>query len=214
MQKIAFISPQPETGKTTAMINTGAGLHLRGKRVLLSPRDNDVLFNNWLQHSLSTEQPSILRSDIIGVDILQTPSLETTCLNNYDYHLLEVGNEENNLIDAARAAGVIICCIAVGHNDLKGVIELNHRLQKLTGGQKEINLIVPGMARAGEWENNSQQLFELVEIFGEERVADIIPHCEAIHDLPLLQQHVWMLPDHYRNRKDAFNRLLDRIEQI
>jgi len=213
MQRIVFISPRPATGKTTVMINVGAGLCRQGKRVLLFPRANDGLCYEWLQIPRPAGHPPIFHHDAIGVDIWQDPTPPTNDIGHYDYHLLELGNTDINP-EKVNAGGVFICCIDIGSAEVTSVKELDDRLHQWTGGQKNIDLIVPGMAKAGEWENNSRQLFSLVDVLGEERVADFIPYCEAIHDLPLLKQHVWMLPEHYRNRKDAFKRLLDRVEQL
>ncbi|WP_157049017.1 ParA family protein [Syntrophomonas palmitatica] len=214
MKKIAFISPGPGTGKTTAMINIGAGLHLQGKRVLLSPHMDDALFDSWLFDSASNYESTVYYHDKIGVSVmgdyrLGIPNQE----KDYDYHLTEFGNNEVELAEISTFT-IIVCCVKAGNINRDNLIVMEQNLRKLSVGQRGIDLIIPGMAHAGEWENNSRQLFRLADMFGEDRIADFIPYCEAIHDLPLLKQHVWMLPDHYRNRKEAFKRLLDRIVSI
>ncbi len=43
-------------------------------------------------------------------------------------------------------------------------------------------------------------------------MADPIPYCERIHDLPLCNQTVWSLKQ--ENIKDAFDRLLEIVVKI
>jgi len=65
---------------------------------------------------------------------------------------------------------------------------------------------------SGEWAVNSQRLFKLAEAFGDDKIADYLPHCERIHDLSLQKWSVWDLPQ--PAIIDAFDRMVERVLQL
>ena len=75
-----------------------------------------------------------------------------------------------------------------------------------------MDLIISNKINTKEWEHNSQQLFALGDYFGYETLADPIPHCERIHDLPLTGWTVWDLQQ--ENLKSAFTRLVATVEEL
>lgn len=209
MQIVILLSPQPETGKTTAMINVATGLIRQGRSVLLGNLKEDLIFRTWLE--LPSTGPGIFSSHL-GADILLAPGERPFHDGNWDYLFLEMDPDllSRQPTFAIRTSRVW-CCIKAGQEPPANVIELDQAVRSQTGHEQGIDLIVPGLGQAGEWESNSRQLLALADYFGEEKIADLLPHCEAIHDLPQLKSTVWNLPDRYRNRKEAFHSLVKRL---
>ena len=103
-------------------------------------------------------------------------------------------------------------CTDLEHLDELG---LSRTLQQKLGVEDDarpVDLIISNKINTKEWEHNSQQLFALGDYFGYETLADPIPHCERIHDLPLTGWTVWDLQQ--ENLKSAFTRLVATVEEL
>lgn len=208
MQTIILLSTQPCTGKTTALINVATGLIRQGQRVLLGNLKKDPVFRTWL--ALPSTGTGVFPSRL-GADILLAPGEWCSQDNNWDYLFLEMDRDLSRWSSFISRADQLWCCIEAGKEAPRAIVELDQAVRFLTGGAQGIDLIIPGLGKAGEWESNSRQLLALADYFGAEKIADLLPHCEAIHDLPQLKSVIWDLPDRYRNRKDAFHNLLNHL---
>jgi len=218
MLSVAVLSPGPGSGKTTVLVNLGIGLQRKGYRVLLATGESDCLIRPWLNQIGQKEisQRIIPETTSLNVDLLIKPDngLFSTYLTElkdlYDYVLVDAGSNQAAVCIDTIAANIIIACVEAGIEDNK-IFELDKQIRHISQGARSIDIVVPSKARAGEWENNVHHLMILAEYFGEDRLADFIPFCEAIHDLPREKKAVWDLPQNYSNRKQAFDRLVDKI---
>jgi len=215
---IAILSSSPGCGRTTIMVNLGIGLQRKGFRVLIATGQTDIIIHSWLNPTAQEEVSTgaTIEKTAHNVDLLLKPgaALLSTCLNelknHYDYLLMDAGFNQYNLGQEVLVSDIIMSCVEAGINDQR-IFDIEKQLRHLSRDSRGIDIIVPTKARSGEWESNVEQLMTLTEFFGEERIADFIPFCEAIHDLPKEKKSVWDLPQHYSNRKQAFDRLVDRV---
>lgn len=215
---MAVISPGLGSGKNAVLVNLGIGLQRKGYRVLLVTEKADCVIGPWLNPISPKEigPGAIVETTSLNVDLLKRPgdapgSTYLTILNGlYDYLLVDAGSYQPDVCREIFTADIIIACIEAGIQDSR-LFELEKQLRGLSQGARGIDLIIPSKARAGEWESNLEQITQLSEYFGEDRITDFIPFCEAIHDLPKEKKAVWDLPGHYSNRKQAFDRLVDKI---
>jgi hypothetical protein len=139
------------------------------------------------------------------------------CLNalvklDYDYLLLHPATEEDCRLFMTMADTVLVCTDLSQANELEELQAIELFLQNSLGKAKNINLIIPNKINTKEWDHNSQQLFALVDYFGAARIADPIPYCERIHDLPWQGTTVWQLSQ--QNLHDAFGRLVEMVEML
>jgi len=217
---MAILSPGPGSGKNTIMINLGIGLQRKGYRVLLATDESDCVIRPWLNPISQIEigPGRTAETTSLNLDLLTKPndamySNYLSMLKDlYDYVVVDAGSYQADVCQDIFTADTIIACIEAGVEDNR-LYELEKQLRHLSQGARGIDIVVPSKARAGEWESNVGQLFKLTEYFGEDRVADFIPFCEALHDLPRERKAVWDLPQHYSNRKQAFDRLIDYVLQ-
>lgn len=205
MSTLVFLSPRPGAGKTTVMINLGVALQQAGAKVLLINLHSDQLFANWVDlwaHERIT--PTHLGPDALMVS---EPPAQLPA-DDYDYILLEA--PDRILPQLSRTPvlfDMVCCCFHAGRDEWGDGIELQAKMHALA----DSCLYIPCQTKTGEWEATSARLISLADQVGWENIADPLPHCEAIHDLPLLQSHLWSLPVHYRNRQQAFQSLLHLI---
>jgi cellulose biosynthesis protein BcsQ len=211
MKVVTVLSTMPGTGKTTIAVNLAAGLSQQGNKILLFSPLNDLITAGWLQliSTSTTVQKTLSR---FAFDILLTdddldlsPYLSS---KDYDYLLIDTNNKFSSNKPAIINSDLLLCCIQAGKEDLSKIKELEENIHSITGGKQGIDIIIPCKARTSEWNNNTRQFMELAEQFGEKRLADMLPFCEAIHDLPQEKKSVWDLPSYYSNRKAAFRQLL------
>lgn len=150
----------------------------------------------------------------MGIDILRCngwhqPDISLLEAAAYDYVIVNPVSEQECLLVINSVDHVIVCTDLEHANELK---EFQTLEKQLRASKSAISLIVPNKINTKEWDKNSRQLFALAEYFGFEMIADPIPHCERIHDLPLGGQTVWSIKQ--ENIKDAFNRLLEVVDNI
>lgn len=223
---LSIVSIHPGSGQTTIAINLASGLVRNGYRVLLivNMNSNDKP-GKWLgidrdQHGSPDNQ--ILTSRM-GVDLLNMNSCsEDTGAKNvlaarlkgldYDYVLfLPAYQSDSCLLNGI--CDYLIACTDLSHsNTVAEIISLENDFNDLTQPANRISLLVLNKINTKEWEHNSQQLFALDDYLGYERIADPIPYCERIHDLPLDGRTVWELSQ--QNLKDAFASLLETVEKL
>lgn len=218
MLTIAVLSSSPGCGKTTILINLGIGLQHKGFRVLLATGQADTIMLPWLNpivHKV-VGPGATLETTSLNVDLLikhDSPPSTAYLIdlqNHYDYLLIDAGSYQAEVCPEVLSSDIIMVCIETGiKNNL--IYDLERQLRHQSQGLRGIDIIVPSKARAGEWERNAEHLMTLIEYFGENKVADFIPFCEAIHDLPQEKKSVWDLPQQYSNRKQTFNHLVDTV---
>lgn len=221
MLKLALLSAHPGTGKTSIAVNLAAALVRNGKRCLLVETDPDSPVFPWL----SLEPPGdggynkTMPTKIKDVEIY-TPaspgeiSDKLESFDRFDYIFLEA-HRTADIEVMARSADHCIAVSDLGvENEVALLIDLDRQVRAASDQKKSIRLIILTKIVPGEWEQSSAALFKLAEYFEPEQIADPIPRCQAIADLPLTGLTVWDLPDEYRNRKDAFARLLESIQTL
>jgi hypothetical protein len=107
-------------------------------------------------------------------------------------------------------ADLIAVCTDLRAEDIKAIPDLDQKID-CTADSNSIALIIPTIINAKEWSHNSEVLFSLMERYGEDKIADLVPKCSAIYDLPRIGKHIWQLPDQYRNRRETLDRLLQQM---
>ncbi|MEN6348956.1 MAG: hypothetical protein ABFD08_06110 [Syntrophomonas sp.] len=218
MQTVGLVSWEVGTGQNTVAVNLAIGLAQQDKRVIVLNLNSNPRIYEWLQESSSEECFSFNQtySSGFGVDFIYPDAIKDLELEklNYDYAIINIGGDEKDFCKQGLAfCDFIIACTRLQSPDeCSRLLELQSKIKEYGPNDQGFNLILPLQVHSGEWKTNSQRLFELAEAFGEEKLADFLPHCERIHDLFIQKKSVWMLSQ--PAIVDAFNRLLKRIEQL
>lgn len=230
MQIISILSSHPQTGTTTVAVNIAKGLQIRGYRVIMHAINGDHAPYDWLgvspvennmEFNCNNEiLPGMVTTSSMGVDVFLTDEQRdskyynhvSSCLESqgYDYLILDLGSQQENLHIGASLASVIIACTnLLDPDEADHLGHLNKLIENCSSGQKGINLVVPCKVDTKGW-NNSQVLFSIADRMGYENIADIIPACERIHLLPGDHKHVWDLSQ--QNLRRVFDNLVSRLE--
>lgn len=212
MESIILLSPQSGAGVNTIAVNLGIGLARADSVVrLLSNYDR---LSDWLTSPGNKHNSLLDRNPCFD---WQSPSSNTsgfTAGKTIDY-LLHVPQSREMLAALLNNHTTLILCVIDGANgDIKTVLDLEEYVKTIRKDAGGIDLIVPNKIKPGEWSENSQLIFDLAEELGWDKIADPIPYCEAIHDLPKENQSVWELPSQYKNRQAAFQSLVDKILEM
>lgn len=235
MRIISMMSSRPGIGQTTIAVHLATGLVRKGYRVLFCNLNTHNRVYAWLgldsdiqTHELNWHNPAIdLNKEIypcwMGIDVLYPGSdSRVGMLRNeslwgeiralpYDYFILNPGGQMEDLMIAGLLADNVIACTDLKNEDeLHRLSLLQNELERISNAERGINLILPSKVRTGEWDHNSTMLFLMADHFGYEKIGELLPYCERIHDLPQSQRHAWQL--HQQNIRDAFDRLVDRVE--
>ncbi|MEQ8236412.1 MAG: ParA family protein [Syntrophomonadaceae bacterium] len=234
MKTIAVVSAHPGSGQTTIVVNLASGLVRKGGHVLIVDPSNNQKLRRWLglqpkadQGSASTGAASIGESNIehsqLGIDLMSfscNPAGRSENVDNqlaldigaYEYILLHPSNKGDVDILSRIPAALLVCTDLKHDNELEELKGVELCWQESGGRTDSINLIVPNKINTKEWEHNTEQLFAMADYFGFEKIADPIPHCERVHDLPLDGRTVWDLSQ--ENLREAFLRLVLAVENI
>ena len=213
MKNILLISARPGAGVMTISVNLATGLARCGSQVLISSFPSNPTFTTWLQGSQNGANGLLER--YANLKLVEWPEFlegESDLEKSYDYWLGICGGD---LEKAARWKGKevqVFCIFDAVENSSEEVITIERKLRQLSEELIGIDLLVPNKVHPGEWKKSSGLILDLSNQLGWEKVADPIPFCEAIHDLPKERKSVWELPDYYNNRKQAFQRLLERVK--
>lgn len=228
---ISIVSTYPASGQTTIAINLASGLVRSGQRVLIVNLNGNDKLGRWLgfdpvQYSSLNYKESITRyilTSRMGIDLLNmissTDDSRSTIISSsdlkkldYDYLLLLPASKS----DCDRLDGLfdyLVVCTDLSHsNEITDIVSLENDLPNPTKPANRISLVVLNKINTREWEHTTQQLIALADYFGYERIADPIPHCERIHDLPLDGRTVWELSQ--QNIKDAFRSLVETVQNL
>ncbi len=229
MKAITIINSHPGSGQTTVTVNLATGLRARGHRVLIVDWGKNEKLSQWMgvvPPSMSMADPNscdLITSTRLGVDLwsldcdeggldVEGALISLSEGTNYEYILIHPASIENvkQLNDLPFKLAV---CTDLEHPTELALIQT---LQQSLGGANDeprsIDLIISNKINTKEWDHNSQQLFALGDYFGYETLADPIPHCERIHDLPLTGRTAWELPQ--ENLKSAFTRLVETVGEL
>jgi len=228
MKTISVISKHSGCGQTMIVVNLASGLKRKGHRVLIIDSDPKGKIPDWLGINQKRNKISdadnknlTISNSRLGMDLLSyaPESSDNTIIDfpasdmlAYDYVLIHpINYEDFRLLN--RITDAVIVCTDLSHtNELEEFKALEQCMHDSTGKENCIKLILPNKINTKEWEHNSRQLFALAYYVGFERIADPIPYCERIHDLPSQRHTVWELRQ--ENIKDAFMRLVEAVENI
>lgn len=209
MKIVLILSPQPGAGKTTVIINLGIALQRTGSNILLVNLRKDDIFNGWLKLPAPTPGTSSIYTTHLGPDALVGTGLPThDLMADYDYIFIEANYTDPSQLSEPWKTDMVCCCFQTIQDSLNELVTLQ---KHLTADYINVDLFIPCQTPPGEWELTSAILMDLSEHMGWEKIADPLPYCEAIHDLPSLHSSLWDLPSQYRNRQEAFRSLLHHI---
>lgn len=234
MRKILIVAGHAGSGQTTVLVNLASGLALKDYQVLIIDSGNNQKLNHWLRldsqpnHDANAKWTSdrmadSIRRSGIGIDCLNLAvgfendsecraCVMTLAKLKYDYIFLHPTTAEDCRLFLMVADMVLVCTDFSQTNNLEELHAMEQLLQISLGQTRNINLIIPNKINTKEWDYNSQQLFALVDYFGAARIADPIPYCERIHDLPGQGKTVWQLSQ--QNLQSALGRLVEMVELL
>ncbi len=218
MRTVGLVSWESGTGQNTVAVNLAMGLTRRNKRVLLVNLNHNMRVYHWLRTAADGEGLSFGRiySSASGVDFIY-PANDMGFAKeklSYDYAILNIGGDDAVYCELGiRCSDLMIACTRLqSPRECLQLLDLQYIVKRNRQDNQGFDLLLPMQIHSGEWTINSQRLYELAEAFGEEQIADFLPHCERIHDLFLQKQSVWNLSQ--TSIIDTFNRLLERVEQL
>lgn len=206
MKELIFLSPKPGGGVHTIAVNLAIGLSNQKLHVQLLSIYKGL--DQWLKNTGS--KPDTLLDRNTGLTWIQDDLDPGDYPDGIDF-LLFIPNEKEGLKKSlARKNAQVLCVIDMTSDNINNIAKVSQAVKDIDP-LRDIALFIPNKVKPGEWEQSSAMVFELAEKYGWEKIADSIPYCEAIHDLPKEKQSVWELPDNYSNRKAAFQSLVDAV---
>jgi len=213
VKNIVLLATRPGAGVHTIALNLGIGLTHFQKKVFLA--SDCVRLADWLNSPGHRENSLLDRNPAFSWQLLSDHNYdEAIASGSLDYRLYLQHGKNWPAGFPSQDRILALCVIDVSKADLPGIMALNQYLQEVRPDGRGIDLLVPNKVKPGEWSENSQLIFDLAEDLGWEKIADPIPHCEALHDLPKEHTSVWELPAQYNNRRAAFQRLVDRVLEM
>lgn len=231
VKKIAIVSIHPGAGQTTLAVNLASGLAQKGYRVLIGALGHNRKLYHYLgieaEQEIALNSRDTLSSPVLtsrlGIDLLsitprldefaEPPSLLPIMGNtDYDYLLLTPTSREDCNLLGKLIEHLLVCIDFSSLKEVEDLIALEKYLLRSLGMCKGISLIIPNKMNSKEWAHNSQELFALADYFGNEILADPIPACERLHDLPQQGRTVWQL--NQKNLQLAFRRLVEVVERL
>lgn len=229
MKLVAVLSNHTGCGITTILVNLAYGLTKQGCRILIMDLARDEKLPKWLKtyaddqktnnQALDRHGNAIFHSrlgiDFISGDIDSLGEVASSQLQEYSVYDYIFANSIylfDNPLFSQRVDYVMVCTDLNHGDELEELQGLEEHLSAWSGKSDLIKLLIPNKINTKEWEHNSQYLFSMADRYGFEKIADPIPHCERIHDLPLQGHTVWDLKQ--KNLQEAFNRLVETVQQI
>ena len=216
MRTVGLVSWEPGTGQNTVAVNLAIGLARQAKSVIILNLNRSMRIYEWLCDNAGKADLSFnhIYSSSLGVDFIYPEPGQAFVMKkpDYDYVILNIGGEEFCKLGMPHCDLIIACTRLKSPDECKQLLELQLKVKKFRQDERGLDLILPMQVHSGEWKINSQRLFELAEVFGDEIIADFLPHCERIHDLFIQRQSVWQIPQ--PAIIDAFDRMLERIEEF
>lgn len=176
MKSLALFSTHPAQGKTTICVNLAAGLAKLGYKTIILEVGDPALLKMWLNIEDSVP-PGIIKSTDMGFDILLSPvaNIDNTTFEKYDFVIVDTGTETTQHINILDHTDLITACTDLRIEDRIALPSLDRLLSSATVDKHGIDLVIPTIINTKEWGNNSEVLFDLLDYFGEERIADMVP---------------------------------------
>lgn len=213
MHNIVLVAPRSGAGVNTIALNLGIGLTHYKTRVLLS--SGYTRLSDWLGSPGNRENSLSDRNPTFNWGLLSGGFCSEAIVNDTFDYCLYVPTDKEWLDGFLMKYPALVLCVIDGNKpDLTGILALDQYLRNARPGGTGIDLVVPNKVKPGEWRENSQLIFDIAEHLGWDKIADPIPHCEALHDLPGEHMSVWELPAQYNNRRAAFQSLVNRIIEM
>ncbi len=178
MKSLALVSTHPAQGKTTIAVNLAAGLARLGYKTILIETGNPALLNLWFDISDANKPHGLKTSTDMGFDILMQPdpNINTTDFQEYDLLLVDTGNDDLAAYpNVLNHVDLIAACTDLRSEEAAALPSLDKMISQATANQHTIGLIIPTMINTKEWSSNSEVLFELMNYFEEDGIADMIP---------------------------------------
>lgn len=212
MKNLLLMSLHPGAGVNTIAANLAIGLARLDYHVLLGSTQPYSTLADWLEGSQHTRPGLLLNYPrLIWAKQVAASEITTRTTEPYDYSLYIIAKNEVVIETWIDDASRVVCVVNVEEDNTMGVIALDQEIRQQSGNVRGVDLVVLNKVLPGEWEKSSGMMLDLGQHLGWEKVADPIPFCEAIHDLPRQNQSVWELPSQYSNRKEAFQRLVETV---
>ncbi|HZK43401.1 MAG TPA: hypothetical protein VFC73_03865 [Syntrophomonadaceae bacterium] len=230
MKNIFIASVHPKSGQTTITLNLASGLVREGYRVLIIDIGHNEKLYNWLginyeQDNKINNSDDIIKAintSLLGIDWINMPRKSKDIHHladflpkleqDYDYLLIiPTSKSDCNLLNEL-SAHVLLCSDLSHNNEVADIISINKYLNETLGLKKSISLLVFNKINTKEWEHNTEQIFELADYLGYEKMADPIPYCERIHDLQLEKHTIWELSQ--KNLQAAFMSLIETVVSL
>ncbi|NLO21108.1 MAG: CpsD/CapB family tyrosine-protein kinase [Syntrophomonadaceae bacterium] len=176
MKSLLLLSPHPRQGKTTIGVNLAVGLTRLGYKTLLLECGDPSLLRLWFdlpQDSQGVQHP---RPEM-GIDLLLISdySYELDRLASYDCIVIDTSEDYIQYKQLIDQATLIAACTDLRADDAHDIPALEQEISRVRSRQPAIDIIIPNIINTKEWSHNSQVLFNLMDSWGEDRIADMIP---------------------------------------
>lgn len=229
MKRIFVTANYPDSGISTILVNLACGLFKQGMRILIADGSENGKLAEWLgvygddqvsRYSDGVQWEGVIAHSRLGIDYIRidsqpienSSSLAWWKESAYDFIFTNSQKLLSNQALACNIDAVLVCTDLTHGDEVEQLQRLEQHLLTLTGKSNLIKLIIPNKINTKEWEHNSRYLFAIAEHYGFEAIADPIPHCERIHDLPMQGYTVWNLKQ--KNLQEAFNGLVEAVVKL
>lgn len=165
---MAITSVTPGQGKTTLAVNLAFGLIRRGYSAVIVDMGGDKGLQDWLEKM--PEVPEDLRLAPWEEYKEEAGLGERFVVVDLDAEHPEAGEV---LAQADMVVGVV--SLIGDFPSAEEIKTAEQRVQQIRGRQTGFDLVVPNRLNPREWKENEGKLMTLVEVWGEERVADPLP---------------------------------------